>query len=110
MFVADIFFVFILWSVLRVMQLARSARWKRVKAQVLGATVITSVSFGCPSVKINYRLSFGDHLLKGEEQFPFASIGDAERFALRFPTNESVIVRVNPNAEAEMRLFRSDQS
>jgi len=106
--VLDILLVFLWKSILRIFWLVRTSEWARNNAIVTCAH-LSIPDWGCPVVKLSYKLVTHDEHQEGTSEIPFFFMGSAKQCARMFSDANPVIVRVDLANSQRTRFFCIDQ-
>jgi hypothetical protein len=106
--VLDILVVFLWKGALRIIGFIKSMRWVRTTVSVFRGDPLDPY-WGCPSVRVHYRIGTNQDSLEGCDEVPFLLRQRAKRYAAKLSLTPTIIVRVNPANSAETQFFASDQ-
>ena len=92
----DVFAMFVYKAIIRLFRFVESRRWRKVPAVILDASVEGGV-VGCILVKVRYQVSADKQPWPLQDEVPFLSSWDANRYARKLVVNRSVMIRVHPD-------------
>jgi hypothetical protein len=104
----DVFAMFVYKAIIRLFRFVESRRWRKVPAVILDASVEGGI-VGCILVKVRYQVSADKQPWPLQDEVPFLSSWDANRYARKLVVNRSVMIRVHPDYTTETTFFESDQ-
>src|SRR6266702_8913657 len=93
--VIDIIAAYLYKSFARWIRFMRSSRWERKTAYV-SEVLVLDPDWGCPSVKVQFRIGLNHDYGDGQDEIPFLFRWSARSYARRFSINTPISVRTNP--------------
>ena len=105
---ADLVFVYVYKSFVRLLHFFASIRWGRASASLLNCELVVRAT-GCPFVKISYQVQTSQNVVIDQAEIPFYLYWFAKRYAEKCVSRHTVIVRVHPSYTSVTRFFEFDQ-
>ena len=107
-FILDVLVTFLWRGSVRILQLIRSAYWKRGKGVVIRVGVSAPHSLGCPVVKVAYK-SMQEGVGEAVSAIPFFFQQSAEDYSQSLRPPDSVVIRINAANSKQTMFFPDDQ-